>query len=213
MRIHHAITISARTQAESVLNQARSRVLGALAKRRFPNQLNLSRDCKWRHRTPRALARRSCRKELVIAWKDKRYESGRGQPHSKTLPRCWTRCSFRKVLECGCPLPLFDVSSTYAIRRWKHIPAVVSVMGHKVNRWFPWRQAVRANKKGVAGEGCARWGGGGDYLRRRPIISAAAPRPASANVDGSGIWMAMNNGWRQSAKIDLAPPDVYSMIW
>jgi len=33
-------------------------------------------------------------------------ESGRGQPHSKTLSRRIARHFFRKVLECGCPLPL-----------------------------------------------------------------------------------------------------------
>ena len=33
-------------------------------------------------------------------------KSGRGLPHSKTLPRFSARGSFRKVLECGCPLPL-----------------------------------------------------------------------------------------------------------
>ena len=33
-------------------------------------------------------------------------ESGRGQPHSKTLSRRIARPSFREVLECGCPLPL-----------------------------------------------------------------------------------------------------------
>jgi hypothetical protein len=33
-------------------------------------------------------------------------KSGRGQPHSKTLARFSARCFFRKVLECGCPLPL-----------------------------------------------------------------------------------------------------------
>src|SRR6266850_5467967 len=34
-------------------------------------------------------------------------ESGRGQPHSKTLSRWIARYSFREVLECGCPLPLW----------------------------------------------------------------------------------------------------------
>src|SRR2546427_4901148 len=34
-------------------------------------------------------------------------ESGRGQPHSKTLARATQPGCFRKVLECGCPLPLF----------------------------------------------------------------------------------------------------------
>jgi hypothetical protein len=36
----------------------------------------------------------------------RRNESGRGQPHSKTLSRRIARHSFREVLECGCPLPL-----------------------------------------------------------------------------------------------------------
>src|SRR6266581_261454 len=34
-------------------------------------------------------------------------QSGRGQPHSKTLSRGVARHFFREVLECGCPLPLF----------------------------------------------------------------------------------------------------------
>jgi len=34
-------------------------------------------------------------------------QSGRGQPHSKTLARLPARHSVREVLECGCPLPLF----------------------------------------------------------------------------------------------------------
>jgi hypothetical protein len=38
-------------------------------------------------------------------------ESGRGQPHSKTLARRIARDSFREVLECGCPLPLLKVCS------------------------------------------------------------------------------------------------------
>jgi hypothetical protein len=33
-------------------------------------------------------------------------ESGRGQPHSKTLARFRKWRYLRKVLECGCPLPL-----------------------------------------------------------------------------------------------------------
>jgi hypothetical protein len=33
-------------------------------------------------------------------------KSGRGQPHSKTLPRLMERKILRQVLECGCPLPL-----------------------------------------------------------------------------------------------------------
>jgi hypothetical protein len=35
-----------------------------------------------------------------------RHKSGRGQPHSKTLARIRGRNYIRKVLECGCPLPL-----------------------------------------------------------------------------------------------------------
>jgi hypothetical protein len=34
-------------------------------------------------------------------------ESGRGQPHSKTLARFPARYLIREVLECGCPLPLY----------------------------------------------------------------------------------------------------------
>jgi hypothetical protein len=33
-------------------------------------------------------------------------QSGRGQPHSKTLARHPMRQKTRSVLECGCPLPL-----------------------------------------------------------------------------------------------------------
>ena len=55
------------------------------------------------------------KRQLVIACEDKRSESGRGQPHSKTLPRFGTHGSFRKVLECGGPLPLFDVSLADAV--------------------------------------------------------------------------------------------------
>jgi len=53
---------------------------------------------------------------LVIACTHRRYESGRGQPHSKTLARFSARYFLRKVLECGCPLPLFRVARTYAIK-------------------------------------------------------------------------------------------------
>src|SRR5882762_11711972 len=38
-------------------------------------------------------------------------ESGRGQPHSKTLSRWFARRSVREVLECGCPLPLYSRAS------------------------------------------------------------------------------------------------------
>jgi hypothetical protein len=47
-----------------------------------------------------------------------RSQSGRGQPHSKTLPRRITRYSFREVLECGCPLPLFFA----AVRTSRSVP-------------------------------------------------------------------------------------------
>jgi len=43
-------------------------------------------------------------------------ESGRGQPHPKTLSRRLARNFFRKVLECGCPLPLFLLRSARAAR-------------------------------------------------------------------------------------------------
>src|SRR5262249_7591537 len=33
-------------------------------------------------------------------------QSGRGQPHSKTLARCPARNRLRKVVECGSPMPL-----------------------------------------------------------------------------------------------------------
>jgi hypothetical protein len=33
-------------------------------------------------------------------------QSGRGQPHSKTLSRRIARYGVREALECGCPLPL-----------------------------------------------------------------------------------------------------------
>ena len=35
-------------------------------------------------------------------------QSGRGQPHSKTLTRCLMRQNWRGALECGCPLPLMS---------------------------------------------------------------------------------------------------------
>ena len=35
-------------------------------------------------------------------------QSGRGQPHSKTLARPPMRQKTRSVLECGCPLPLLS---------------------------------------------------------------------------------------------------------
>jgi hypothetical protein len=42
-------------------------------------------------------------------------ESGIGLPHSTTLARLIARQSFRKVLECGCPLPLFlEISGAFA---------------------------------------------------------------------------------------------------
>ena len=45
--------------------------------------------------------------ELLIAFTDKRYESGRGQPHSKTLRKKRRAEKRASVLECGCPPPLF----------------------------------------------------------------------------------------------------------
>jgi len=35
-----------------------------------------------------------------------RYESGRGQPHSKTSRKAWRAIRRVSVLECGCPQPL-----------------------------------------------------------------------------------------------------------
>src|ERR1039458_7843868 len=55
-------------------------------------------------------------KKLVIACTDKRYESGRGQPHSKTLRKKQRAEKRASVLECGCSLPLFGVARTCAIR-------------------------------------------------------------------------------------------------
>ncbi len=44
-------------------------------------------------------------------------ESGRGQPHSKTL-RVFGRIGARaSVLECGCPLPLWPASASVILRR------------------------------------------------------------------------------------------------
>ena len=54
--------------------------------------------------------------ELVLACTDKRYESGSGQPHSKTLRKKQRAEKRASVLECGCPLPLFGVEQTCAIR-------------------------------------------------------------------------------------------------
>jgi hypothetical protein len=53
---------------------------------------------------------------LVLACTDKRYESGRGQPHSKTLRKKQRAEKRASVLECGCPLPLFGIARTCAIR-------------------------------------------------------------------------------------------------
>ena len=52
---------------------------------------------------------------LVTACSNKRYKSGRGQPHSKTLRREQRAEKRGSVLECGCPLPLSGVSRIYAI--------------------------------------------------------------------------------------------------
>jgi hypothetical protein len=41
-------------------------------------------------------------------------QSGMGLPHSTTLARHLTRNIFRKVLECGSPMPLFCGFSTTA---------------------------------------------------------------------------------------------------
>jgi hypothetical protein len=46
-----------------------------------------------------------CDWRLIVQVRDSP-ESGRGQPHSKTLARLSARWFFRKVLECGCRLPL-----------------------------------------------------------------------------------------------------------
>jgi hypothetical protein len=46
-------------------------------------------------------------------------ESGRGLPHSKTLARFSARCFFRKVLECGSPLP-FSCRLSRAGNRYLH---------------------------------------------------------------------------------------------
>jgi hypothetical protein len=54
---------------------------------------------------------------LVIACTDTRYESGRGQPHSKTSRKEQRAEKRGSVLECGCPLLLFRVSRIYAIRQ------------------------------------------------------------------------------------------------
>jgi hypothetical protein len=47
---------------------------------------------------------------LMLACTDKRYESGRGQPHSKTLRKKQRAEKRASILECGCPLPLFGVA-------------------------------------------------------------------------------------------------------
>ena len=53
-----------------------------------------------------------------MAGTDNRFESGRGQPQSKALAGALERPNTPRVLECGCPPPLFGVSRTSAIRRW-----------------------------------------------------------------------------------------------
>jgi len=57
----------------------------------------------------------SVRSAMFIA-SDKRYESGRGQPHSKTLRNKQGAEKRASVLECGCPLPLSGVARICAIR-------------------------------------------------------------------------------------------------
>jgi len=45
----------------------------------------------------------------------RKYESGMGLPHSKTLARSKARRNFREVLECGSPMPFFVPTSS---QRW-----------------------------------------------------------------------------------------------
>src|SRR5438034_9860510 len=47
-------------------------------------------------------------------------ESGRGKPHSKTLRDTPTLAKFRQVLECGCPLPLWDHPVTRSTLDTRH---------------------------------------------------------------------------------------------
>src|SRR5438874_10791305 len=48
---------------------------------------------------------------------NRRNESGRGQPHSKTLRKEWHAGKRASVLECGCPLPLLQASKLFKSAR------------------------------------------------------------------------------------------------
>src|SRR5437867_2934632 len=50
-------------------------------------------------------------------------ESGRGQPHSKTLARATQPGCLREVLECGCPLPLSSLRTLA-----KNLPASLHLL-------------------------------------------------------------------------------------
>src|SRR5580765_2518046 len=52
-----------------------------------------------------------------------RSESGIRLPHSRTLSRRIARCFFRKVLECGSPMPL------YSVPRQLRLPTGISIRG------------------------------------------------------------------------------------
>src|SRR6266850_1650430 len=56
-------------------------------------------------------------------------QSGRGQPHSKTLSRRVARRSFREVLECGYPLPLLFLRSARAVPFLAIMPLDLGVAG------------------------------------------------------------------------------------
>jgi hypothetical protein len=61
-------------------------------------------------------------------------DSGRGQPHSKTLPREPKRYGIRQVLECGCPLPLSTtVGSVVLILAKRSIRASLRRLLHSQN--------------------------------------------------------------------------------
>src|SRR6266850_6692330 len=61
-------------------------------------------------------------------------QSGRGQPHSKTLSRGIARRSFREVLECGCPLPLSLRSSAGTVSFVRVLPLSIPELPYSIPR-------------------------------------------------------------------------------
>src|SRR5689334_22173636 len=69
-------------------------------------------------------------------------QSGRGQPHSKTLSRRNARRSFREVLECGCPLPLSWRFPNLQLATFNfQLPDLATLNFHPI--FPPWRKQLR----------------------------------------------------------------------